>query len=623
MNNPHERRTNDSSARSTPSRRAILTGGALGLAAVALAGCDIKSPKPQPSPSPTTSAASRQSRHSSENVGLTTLDARVVAGDKLDPKKPYRRLALDGPQKMVVREDLYWASANRAAARRPLVAFGHITDTHILDPTSPAHSTLTFFKAPPSLEARSTYYFRPQDSLTVHVMDAMVRRLNAVRQGPLTQRPFDFYISTGDASDNRGMNEVHAFIDTLNGEKTSAFAFPGQSTSLQSPIPLPDALSRFIWQPVPPKTASASSVWQREFGFPVSENVLADASKLVSTQGANVPWYSGFGNHDQLAHGGVSELETPLESFYAALATLDKLPLALPPRTTYKSFEQKLYSSTQPQIKETLSTMPGRRVKASTERRPATKTEFMSAHLINTGPHGPAGHGFTADNVRTGLAYYRFQIAPGIVGFMLDTTDPTGGGSGSLDGGQAAWLEAELIKVSGMYYSKRGNEIRHDVPNQMVVIFSHHPSSVFGKPRSAASDASAVDSPQAVQELLGRYPNVILWVSGHLHRNLVWPRPSSYGDHGFWEVNTASHIDFPQQSRSVEIIDNMDGSLSIAGVMIDHSDAVGLDYSKPFTSAQLAAFSAELALNVPDSVAAKRTGTDKDQNVELLLRKPF
>ena len=31
----------------------------------------------------------------------------------------------------------------------------------------------------------------------------------------------------------------------------------------------------------------------------------------------------------------------------------------------------------------------------------------------------------------------------------------------------------------------------------------------------------------------------------------------------FWEVNTASHIDWPQQSRLAEIADNRDGTLSV------------------------------------------------------------
>ncbi len=42
------------------------------------------------------------------------------------------------------------------------------------------------------------------------------------------------------------------------------------------------------------------------------------------------------------------------------------------------------------------------------------------------------------------------------------------------------------------------------------------------------------------------YPNVILWVTGHTHRNQALPPTRSAGSGrrgGFWEVNTAAHID--------------------------------------------------------------------------------
>ena len=603
------------------SRRAFIASGALGLATLSLAGCN-KVPTRSPAPPP---ASPQRTPSQTDIAAYTTLKARLVLGNKVDPKKPYRRLASGDGQPLVLREELCRANPNRTNTRTTLAAFGHITDTHILDPTSPAHTTLTFLKKPAALAQKKTHYFRPQDTLTVQVMDAMVRKLNDVKAGPVTGRPFDFYVSTGDSSDNRGANEVHAFIDVMNGIKTSAFGFPGKSTSMQSPIELPQDFARFIWQPVPSKVATGSRVWQETHGFPVAKHLLDNASEPVATAGATVPWFSGFGNHDQLAHGGASELETPIENFYAALAVSDKLIMGLPKGSTYADFEKKLNTSTQPQIKELLKTMPGRTVAASAERRPLTKTEFMSAHWISPGPCGPVGHGFTAENIRKGTAYYSFQLAKGIIGLMLDTTDPTGGGKGSIASEQAAWLEEELTKVSSVSFSKDGRRIEKDVENQMVVLFSHHPSVSFGPLRTPTHDSSAINNPKSVYALLGRFPNVVLWLNGHYHNNHVWPRKSTRGNHAFWEINTASHIDFPQQARTVEIIDNNDGTLSIAGIMVDHSDAIKLDYSKPFSAAQLAAFSAELAMNRPGLDVAERTSSskDEDQNVELLLKKPF
>ena len=52
------------------------------------------------------------------------------------------------------------------------------------------------------------------------------------------------------------------------------------------------------------------------------------------------------------------------------------------------------------------------------------------------------------------------------------------------------------------------------------------------------------------------FPNVIALVDGHTHANKITPhsRPaSSQIGGGFWEISTASHIDWPIQSRIIEI----------------------------------------------------------------------
>ena len=46
------------------------------------------------------------------------------------------------------------------------------------------------------------------------------------------------------------------------------------------------------------------------------------------------------------------------------------------------------------------------------------------------------------------------------------------------------------------------------------------------------------------------------------------------GGGGFWEINTASHIDWPQQGRTVEILRTDDGHLVFGTVVIDHAGPV-------------------------------------------------
>jgi hypothetical protein len=96
---------------------------------------------------------------------------------------------------------------------------------------------------------------------------------------------------------------------------------------------------------------------------------------------------------------------------------------------------------------------------------------------------------------------------------------------------------------------------------------------------------------------------------------------------GFWEINTASHVDWPQQARIVEVVSNGDGTLSIFGTIVDHAAPTGWA-SNPSTPLELAALSRELAVNDPQRNAETATtdgkrGTLADRNVELLMRAPF
>src|SRR5437868_11230728 len=74
-----------------------------------------------------------------------------------------------------------------------------------------------------------------------------------------------------------------------------------------------------------------------------------------------------------------------------------------------------------------------------------------------------------------------------------------------------------------------------------------------------------------LEALLHRFPNVILWLNGHTHRNRATPHPDPTGrTSGFWEVTTCSLLDWPAQARLVEIVSNHDGTLSVLCTMVDH-----------------------------------------------------
>lgn len=161
--------------------------------------------------------------------------------------------------------------------------------------------------------------------------------------------------------------------------------------------------------------------------------------------------------------------------------------------------------------------------------------------------------------------------------------------------------------------------------DKLIMIFSHHTvatmENIIGLNRVNGT---------TVETLLLRFPNVVAWVNGHTHVNSVKPHSRPAGTAvggGFWEVNTAAHVDWPQQSRIVEVVDNGDGTLSIFGTIVDHAAPANWP-TNPKSALQLAALSRELAVNDPQREAETATrdgrrGTLADRNVELLIKAPF
>ena len=120
-------------------------------------------------------------------------------------------------------------------------------------------------------------------------------------------------------------------------------------------------------------------------------------------------------------------------------------------------------------------------------------------------------------------------------------------------------------------------------------------------------------------DLLLKYSVVIGWLNGHTHLNQILAHASPTG--GFWEITTASCIDFPQQQQVVEIVDNRDGTMSLFTTVLDHASP-----AVPGTSdslADLASQSREFAANDWAETPMMRRGSPLDRNTELLLRAPF
>lgn len=421
------------------------------------------------------------------------------------------------PAGYTVREDL--AAAGDLAGAKRVLRFVQVSDAHILDDDAPfplRQEPLDAAGAP--VDAAQ----RPQEEYTDEVLHSIVQAINAQH----ADDAFQFVLNTGDNIDNDLENELLRFLDLYDGSSTvtgpvSGFACrpDGQSTGL-------DDTSHDV-------TDACTSL---------PEALAANNTGLA----AGLPWYSAFGNHDALIQGNVN---------------------------VYPSFQE---------------------IAAQSGRRFVAQTEYVDMHFAGADgcPSAPAGspaddygHGYAyagarlCDDDPDNDGYYAFSVN-GVRFLVLDTVnddfvtgnsllqgqfnpqqyagaDIIGGyAEGSIDPAQAAWLDAEIAAN----------------PDQLIVVASHHTvNSMFtnlGSGQCAPNLGCLADLLQLAgyktgEQLLAdfaQHPNVVAWVGGHTHRHRIQPKmvegaPSP----GFWNIESSSLIDWPQQARAIELWVTADG----------------------------------------------------------------
>jgi metallophosphoesterase (TIGR03767 family) len=534
----------------------------------------------------------------------------------------YRHVVTAAGEPTLLRDELSDGATRGAGSRNALAAFTQLTDMHILDAQSPARvEFLDRFNDPGNPLASSSPFssaYRPWEMLTAHVAEAMVQSLNSLGGAPVTGRPIDFTISTGDNADNTQYNELRWHIGLLDG----------------GPI-RPDSGNPNKWEGIGDKADYDTSYWHPDgapllskpdnyrarYGYPTAPGLLDACRQAFTATGINTPWYSVFGNHDGLVQGTVPSL-----GVIGAVATGALKVTGLPLGIDVAALLARLGAGDATALAALLTLGPAKLVTPDKNRRMLTQKQTVAEHFNTSGT--PVGHGYTPQNLTDGTAYYSFN-APDPTGpvhcISLDTVNLNGYSDGSITTKQLAWLTQELMANSARYLDASGQWVTGNGADKLIMIFSHHTVATMGN----VIGLDRVNG-TTVRDLLLRFPNVVAWVNGHTHHNDVAPHGRPVGTAvggGFWEINTASHVDWPQQSRVVELVDNGDGTLSIFGTIVDHAAPPGWP-THPSTPLELAALARELAMNDPQrdaetAVRDGKRGTLTDRNVELLMRKPF
>jgi len=498
----------------------------------------------------------------------------------------YRRLG-DGPGwSRKVRSDLAAPKSGRAGRRTSLAAFVQFTDLHLMDSQHPARLEY--------LRSTDVHAWRPQEALTVPGAISLVERVNALRGGPVTGAPLQFAMTTGDNTDNNSHTELDWFLTVMSGGRiTPNSGDPRHYEGVQN-----SGLKQY-WQP-----DSTTRDNDKRLGFPHLKGYLAAAIREVNSPGLNIPWYSTVGNHDSLPLGCFGHGDSWLAEYAVGGKKLMSLPAS-----EAKKLQDTIRKASDPQghhfrdlLKAHARSM--RSVTPDERRAPYTARDYLKAHLDPAYRGvGPVGHGYSTANLDAGTQYYSFRIADDVIGISLDTTDPGGHYQGSIGAAQLRWLDRTL----------RENK------DSFAVVFSHHTSdSMDNLRRDPAHPGERRYGGADVVALLGSHSNVLAWVNGHIHRNVITAHAAPDG-RSFWEISTASHIDFPHLARIIELVDNKDGTISVFTTLVESAAPHRTDFAD-LSQTGLAALYRELAYNAPGS-SNKLGGGAVDRNTELVLKK--
>ena len=461
-----------------------------------------------------------------------------------------------------------------------LLNFFTITDIHITDKESTAQAPYGATKQG-TWGNTNTSAYSPVIMSTTHVLDAAVQTINALHK----TTPFDFGISLGDDTNNNQYNELRWFVDVMDGKRitpssgahkgagTIDYQKPYQSAGLDKSIPWYQVIGNHdqFW---------CGSLFVTDYARSVLVGNTVIDMGFVTVGNQTRPTFNARGTYM-----GVVDGTTPYgDVIYDVLADTIPTPIVAPDRN-----RRSLTTST------------------------STTLNWMKEFFNTTSK--PKGHGFTQANLDRDFASYSFEPKASVPIKIISLDDackenPFSAAAdayarGCLDQERYDWLINELnqgqaegklmivaahIPVGPQLNVPDAppqpnpvpppNYFSNDTPVSVFLSTCNDPSATpgvtcsggMGIGNNLAVPPYSVVTDSSLLETLHNYSNLILWISGHRHMNVVSPQPALAGqgpEFGFWEVETASLRDFPQGFRTFEIKRNNNNTVSIFITNVD------------------------------------------------------
>jgi len=351
------------------------------------------------------------------------------------------------------------------APARPLegviATFGHVTDAHVLDASSPARVPFLDRLGDPF---EST--FRPQETLTAQVLAGATRALRALNP--------DAVIQGGDLIDNDQANELGWALRVLRGGAVRPSRYYGVQLA-SDPDP-------FYYRP--------------DLDAPVHPGLLVRAARAFVTPGLRAPVYPVLGDHDILVAGELAPTDQT-----RALAVGDQALWELPPG---------------------LSLPPGTALTAGGSPDgpplPGLVNGFLARALAGPKVRVPADSGRreldateAVSTLRPGASAsldYAVDVGGDLRLIVLDLARRGGGSGGLVRPDQPGWLASQLDDEGA---ARAGGGAGSGGAGRYVIVVSHQPL--------ASSEGG-----ESLLSLLDSHPRVIAALSGHTHRNSIEPR---------------------------------------------------------------------------------------------------